>query len=328
MTPLELTKRPVGQTGLAICELGFGGASIEYGTAADGDQRAEEVLEAAWTAGIRHFDTAPHYGLGMSEIRMGRFLARQQRDAFTLSTKVGRLIVGEGDDRRRVFDYTYDGIMRSLDESMRRMGLHRTDILLVHDVALDQTDETGRSHMRDLLDSGWKALDELKSAGTIAAYGLGVNDVETCLAVLTRADLDIILLAGRYTPLDPQADDALIGLCRARKVSLLLGGVFNTGILATGAREGALFQYRPASASMLERTRRIEAICDAYGVPLPAAALQFAKGHPVVSAILVATPEPAQLSDNLANYRFPIPSDFWAALAREGIARRYSVESP
>lgn len=314
----------VGRTDLAICELAFGGASIDTTSEAE----AEAVLADAWAAGIRHFDTAPHYGPGVSEARMGRFLSGKPAGDFTISTKVGRLLVSDATGAlTRKLDYTYDGVMRSVEDSRKRTGLDRFDILLVHDIgpiAYGPNDE--RSHLVDLFDSGWKALEQLRSDGSTDAIGLGVNFVDICLTVMDKVDLDIILLAGRYTLLDPQAESELIGLCQRRSVSLLLGGVFNTGILATGAVPGALFQYRPADEAMLEKTRQIAAVCAEFGVPLPAAALQFAKGHPVVPSLLVATASRAQLASNLANYNFSIPSEFWVRLAERGLARHYSLD--
>ena len=316
--------RQVGTTGLAICELAFGGASIETVSEAE----AETVLDFAWNEGVRHFDTAPHYGPGISEMRMGRFLAGRKRNQFTISTKVGRLLVPDttGALQRRL-DYTHDGIMRSVEESRRRTGLDRFDILLVHDIGTGRygpNDE--RSHLADLFDSGWKALEDLRRTGDVDAIGIGVNAVEICLTAMERVALDIILLAGRYTLLDPEAETELLGLCARCHTSLLLGGVFNTGILATGAVPGALYQYKPAGPDMLEKTRRIEAVCAEFGVPLPAAALQFAKDHPLVPSILVATASAAQMADNLANYAFPIPPELWVRLAEHGLARHYTLD--
>ena len=318
--------RSIGRTALKTCELGFGGASIEFTGDPTGDSRAERVLETAWNAGIRHFDTAPHYGLGISEKRTGRFLAAKPRTDFTVSTKVGRLIIDNGNGPERVVDFSHDGIMRSHEDSLKRLGLDRVDILFVHDIALDGVGPDGRSHMHELLTSGWRALEELRASGTISAFGLGVNEVEVCLELMQRVSLDVILLAGRYTLLDPQADDALIGRCTDTGTSLVLGGVFNTGILATGAVPGALYQYRPANETMLAKTRRIEAVCREFDVPLPAAALQFAKNHPVVTTILVAAQEPGQLLANVDNYRFPIPPEFWRRLSDLGLAHHYCVD--
>lgn len=316
--------RQVGKTDLEICELAFGGASIETVSEAG----AQAVLEAAWTGGIRHYDTAPHYGPGISEVRMGRFLAGKPRGEFTLSTKVGRLLVPDATGAlQRQLDYSYDGIMRSVEESRRRMGLDRFDILLVHDIGPESYGVHGeRSHFADLMDSGWKAMEQLRGEGACAAIGIGVNGVDICLRVMEQVALDIILLAGRYTLLDPQAEPELLPLCAERSTSILLGGVFNTGILATGAVPGALFQYRPADEAMLEKTRQLQAVCVEYGVPLPAAALQFAKDHPTIPSLLVATASPDQLAANFANYQYPIPSEFWARLAECGLARHYSLD--
>lgn len=317
--------REVGATGLDICELAFGGASIEIAT----DDEAQAVLRDAWDAGIRHFDTAPHYGPGVSEVRMGRFLSARSASDFTISTKVGRLLVPDATGKlQRHLNYTYDGIMQSVEESRARTGLDRFDILLVHDIGPDTYGANHeRSHLADLMQSGWKAMEQLRSDGTCDAIGIGVNGVEICLRVMKEVDLDIILLAGRYSLLDPQAAPELLPLCEKRSTSILLGGVFNTGILATGAVPGALFQYRPADEAMLAKTRLIEAVCAEYNVPLPAAALQFAKGHPVIPSVLVATASREQLASNLAKYQYPIPPAFWARLAERGLAYHYSLDT-
>lgn len=316
--------RQIGTTGLKICELAFGGASLE----AVSEAEAEAVLDFAWESGVRHFDTAPHYGLGISERRLGRFLRSRPRDHFTISTKVGRLLVADATGAlHRQFDYTYDGIMRSVEESRRRTGLDRFDVLLVHDIDTGRFgDNDERSHLADLFDSGWKALDDLRRAGEVAALGIGVNGVEICLEVMERIDLDLILLAGRYTLLDQQAETELLGMCAPRKTSLLVGGVFNTGILATGAIPAARYQYRPASPSMMEKTCHIETICAEFGVPLPAAALQFAKDHPLVPSIVLAAESRAQMAQNLNNYAFSIPPELWVRLAEHGLARHYTLD--
>jgi len=311
-----LQTRPLSTTGIQLCEIGFGGASVEYTGDADGDRKAQEVLTHAWERGIRYYDTAPHYGLGVSERRVGAFLQDLPREDYILSTKVGRLIVGDGDHKTRLLNYSYDGIMRSLQDSLKRLGLDRVDILLVHDLTIGATDATGRAHADVFFKSGARAVRELKSSGVVSAIGLGTNHVEDCLAIIAEVDLDAILLAGRYTLIDRQAENGLLEHCGRKRISLIQAGVFNTGILATGAVPGAKFQYRAANEDELNRTREIEAICARHDVRLPAAALQFAKDHRLVTSTLLGVATPNRLDAALADYSATIPPTFWDDLAK------------
>ncbi|TIT24698.1 MAG: aldo/keto reductase, partial [Mesorhizobium sp.] len=258
------------------------------------------------------FDTAPFYGFGLSERRTGDFLRQKPRSSYVLSTKVGRLFrpvpADQVPDHSYVdplpfaldYDYSYDGIMRSVEFSYARLGLNRIDILFVHDIGtythgVEQT----KLHFRQFMDGGLKALEELKSSGTISAYGLGVNEVRICLDVLSRAPLDCILLASRYSLLDRSAEAELLPLCRRRQTSLIIGGVFNSGILATGPVHGAHFDYQPASKDILDRVGAMERIAADGGYPLAAAAFQFPLHEPVVASVLTGTAKPANLTRNL-----------------------------
>jgi D-threo-aldose 1-dehydrogenase len=320
-----MNKRRIGQTRLETTEVGFGGASLGGLYRSCPRETAMETLQGAWDAGIRYFDTAPFYGFGLSERRFGDFLRDKPRDDYVLSTKVGRLLrpVPEADvpDHSYVdplpfavdYDYSYDGIMRSVDFSYARLGLNRIDILFVHDIGVyTHGVEKTKLHFRQLMDSGLNALDELKSSGVIAAYGLGVNEVQICLDVMRQAPLDCILLAGRYSLLDRSAEPELLALCETQKTSLVIGGAFNSGILATGPVAGANFDYGPASPDILARVAGMQRVAEARGVPLAAAALAFPLRNPVVATMLLGTASPATLKRNLDLLSAKIPEAAFA----------------
>lgn len=326
--------RAIGRTSLRTTEISFGGAAIGGLYRAVDRPAAEAAFEAAWAAGIRYYDTAPFYGFGLSERRFGDFLRAQPRDSYVLSTKVGRLLrpvpESEVPDHSYVeplpftvdYDYGYDGIMRSVEFSHARLGLNRIDILYVHDIgAYTHGEEANRRHFRDLMDGGMKALEQLKREGTIGAYGLGVNEVQVCLDVMRRAPIDAILLAGRYTLLDRAAASELLPLCAAEGTSLVLGGVFNSGILATGPVPGAHFDYGPAPAEVLDRVRALEAVAARFGVPLAAAALRFALRAPATASVLIGTARRSSLERNLALLDQAIPEEAWVAFDAEAMNR-------
>jgi len=313
--------RRIGRTKLEVTEYSFGGASLGNLYQAVSSDGAYAALDAAWNAGMRYFDTAPHYGFGLSERRFGDYLRTKPRDSYVLSTKVGRLLRPVPEDRvpdlgfvdplpfRLEYDYSYDGIMRSVDFSYARLGLNRIDILYVHDIGVyTHGVELTKVHLRQLLDGGLKALEALKSGGAIAAYGLGVNEVEICLNVMRRAPLDCILLAGRYSLLDRSAEADLIPLCREAGTSLVVGGVFNSGILATGAKPGAHFDYGPAPQAILDKVRAMEAIAAEGGYPLAAAALQFPLSEPAVATVLIGTAKAASLTRNMDLLKVHVPA--------------------
>ncbi|BCH35424.1 L-fucose dehydrogenase [Mesorhizobium sp. L-8-10] len=312
--------RRVGDTALEVTEIGFGGTAIGGLYRACPREAAMETLERAWDAGLRYFDTAPFYGFGLSERRTGDFLRDKPHGSYVLSTKVGRLLRpvpdGQVPDHGYVdplpfavdYDYSYDGIMRSFEFSHARLGLNHIDILYVHDIGTyTHGAEAARVHLRHFMDTGLRALEELKSSGAILAYGLGVNEVRICLDVLSRAPLDCILLAGRYSLLDRSAEAELLPLCRSRNTSLVIGGVFNSGILATGPVPGANFDYGPASGDILSRVGAMEEIARTGGYPLAAAALQFPLHEPAVATVLIGTAKPASLSRNIDLFSAEIP---------------------
>ena len=319
-----MDKRRIGTTALDVTEISFGGAAIGGLYRACPRDVAMETLQTAWDAGLRYFDTAPFYGFGLSERRFGDFLRYKPRDSYVLSTKVGRLFRPVPEDQvpdhsyvdplpfALDYDYSYDGIMRSVEFSYARLGLNRIDILFVHDIGTyTHGVEKTKLHFRQLMDCGLKALDELKTSGTISAYGLGVNEVQICLDVLNRAPLDCILLASRYSLLDRSAEAELLPLCRERQTSLIIGGVFNSGILATGPVQGAHFDYQPASKDILDRVGAMEKIAAEGGYPLAAAAFQVPLHEPVVASVLTGTAKPANLTRNLELLETPVlPAEF------------------
>jgi D-threo-aldose 1-dehydrogenase len=329
-----MNRRKIGNTSLDVTEISLGGAAIGGLYRAVSRENAEATITAAWDAGIRYFDTAPFYGFGLSERRMGDVLRDKPRDSYILSTKVGRLLRPVPEDQvpdysyveplpfTVDYDYSYDGIMRSFEFSLARLGLNRIDILFVHDIGVyTHGDEANRKHFRDLMDSGLKALNQLKSEGSISAFGLGVNEVQICLDVMSRASIDCILLAGRYTLLDRGASRELLPLCAKTRTSLIIGGVFNSGILATGPVPGAHFDYGPASQDVLDRVGRMEAVANGYGIPLAAAAMQYPLLDPNVATVLIGTAKPSSLARNLASLATQVPQEAWAAFDASAINR-------
>ncbi|RWP76612.1 aldo/keto reductase [Mesorhizobium sp.] len=320
-----MKKRRVGSTALEITEVSFGGAAVGGLYRACPREAAMQTLQVGWDTGLRYFDTAPFYGFGLSERRFGDFLRDKPRDSYVLSTKVGRLFRPVPEDQvpdhsyvdplpfALDYDYSYDGIMRSVEFSYARLGLNRIDILFVHDIGVyTHGVEKTKLHFSQLMDGGLKALEELKSSKVISAYGLGVNEVQICLDVLRQAPLDCILLASRYSLLDRTAEAELLPLCRQRQTSLIIGGVFNSGILATGPVPGAHFDYLPATQNILDRVGAMEKIAAEGGYPLAAAAFQFPLHEPVVASVLTGTAKPANLARNLQLLDIQVPETEFA----------------
>ncbi|KQV84071.1 aldo/keto reductase [Rhizobium sp. Root1220] len=311
--------RRLGKTDLSVTEVSFGAAALGGLYRACPREQAMETLGAAWDAGIRYFDVAPWYGLGLAERRVGDFLRDKPDTEWVLSTKVGRLLrpvpTGTVPDYSYVeplsfdadYDYSYDGIMRSVEFSYARLGLNRIDIIYVHDIG-GYTHGAAKNavYLRQFLDGGIKALEELKSAGAIKAFGLGVNEVPVCLDVMRNGTIDCILMAGRYTLLDRSAVAELLPLCRRKGTSLVVGGVFNSGILATGAVPGSNFDYLPATDDVLAKVAGMEAIASNYGVPLAAPALQFPLRDPLVSSVLIGTAKASSLQRNMQLFEPPL----------------------
>jgi D-threo-aldose 1-dehydrogenase len=326
----------LGNGGLDFTELGTGGGPLGNLYRAITEAEAEATLVAAWDGGCRYYDTAPLYGLGLAETRLGHFLRGRTRDDYVVSTKVGRLLevcpperrtgIGkffETPSRREVYDYSYDGIMRSLEDSLERLGLDRVDILLAHDLDIYTHGSRAEADRRvdQFIGSGYDALLALRDEGVITAFGAGINEWQYGQALAERGDFDLFLLAGRYTLLEQEALDSFLPLCRARGIGILLGGPYNSGILATGPKPGAFYNYDPAPEQILDRVRRIEAVCEAHGVPLIAAALQFPLHHPSVVSVVPGGQSAGQVRANLEVLATPIPPALWADLKRSGLLR-------
>jgi D-threo-aldose 1-dehydrogenase len=299
----------------------FGGAPIGGLFAAVADDAARATLEAAWAAGIRAFDTAPHYGVGLSERRIGQFLAGRPRGEYVLSTKVGRLLVPAAGDvdgadgfygtphLARVRDYSRDGVLAGLEASLGRLGVDRVDIALIHDPD---------DHGPEALDGAYPALAALRSEGVIRAVGVGMNQAGMLEWFLPRADLDCVLVAGRYTLLDTRAAATLLPECQRRGVAVLAGGVFNSGVLADPA-PGATYDYRPAPPGVIERARRIAAVCRRHGVPVGAAALHFTLRHPAVTAAVVGARSPAEINEDAGYLACDVPGALFDELTADGL---------
>ena len=313
--------------------LGLGAAPLGNLYARVSDDDAVAVVRAAYAAGIRYFDTAPHYGNGLSERRIGWALRDVPRGDYVLSSKVGRLLIPDDNAPRdqnsyigvlpfrQRYDYTADGARRSIDDSLQRLGIPRLDIVYIHDIDRATHGDAQPERFREAMEGAMPALADLKREGSIAGYGLGVNDWRVCVDALAHADLDFILLAGRYTLLDQTALPELLPECERRGVRIVLGGPYNSGILATGAHPACgsapYFNYAPASANIIAKVARIEEVCTAYSVPLRAAALQFPRAHPAVATVLVGARSVAEFEENIALANVKIPAELWRALRSE-----------
>ena len=321
-------KRQVGRTGLRVTTLGLGTATMGGSRISVSQAEGEAMVRAAWDAGVRYVDTAPFYGVGAAEHRVGDAMRDRPRDEWVLSTKVGRLLRpqrgagGPTDGRMRpmpfdvVYDYTRDGILRSVEDSYQRLGLAKIDILFVHDIGVYQHGEEGnRPHMQALRDSGYRALEELKRSGEVSAIGIGVNEKAVLIEALGFGDWDVFLLAGRYTLLEQAPLDDLLPMCVQRGTSIVVGGPLNSGILA--GRD--TWNYATAPAEIVERVKRIEAVCDAHKVSLPAAALQFPLAHPAVCAVIPGPRTAAEFKANLPLFSAKIPPALWSDLKTAGL---------
>ena len=321
MTGTPLAVRRLGRSAVEVTELSFGGAALGNLFTPVDDEAAAAAVDAAWNGGIRTFDTAPHYGLGLSERRLGGALAGRPRAEYVLSTKVGRLLepVAEphGTDTegfavpahsRRVFDFSADGVRRSLEASLVRLGLDRIDIALIHD-----PDDHGEQALRE----AYPALERLRSEGCVRAIGVGMNQAAMLTRFVTDTDIDVVLVAGRYTLLDQSAADALLPSALDRGVSVIAGGVFNSGLLAAPG-VGATYDYQAAPDRLIARAQQLATICARFGVPLRAAAARFPLRHPAVASVLVGARSAAEITDAIQLRQADIPAALWTALASVG----------
>jgi D-threo-aldose 1-dehydrogenase len=331
-----LAKRKLGRTGVELTTFGFGGAPLGDLFTKVSEADSETTLASAWDAGIRYYDTAPWYGRGQSEHRLGRFLYRQPRREFVLSTKVGRVLKAPrnpdafdtgfwsgGLHFDHVFDYSYDAVMRAFEDSLQRLGMNRVDLLVIHDLDFwhHQSEPAVAAYLGQLYTGGWRALEELRTAGVIKGIGAGINELKMMPRFLDMFDLDFFLLALPYTLLDQEVLDAELPYCERRNVGIVIGAVFSSGITATGAVPGAKYKYADATPEILDKVRRIEAVCKRHGVPLPAAALQFPFGHPCVASVIPGGFTAEHVRANLAHMRHAIPADLWAELKAEKLIR-------
>jgi D-threo-aldose 1-dehydrogenase len=326
----------LGNGGVLFTELGFGAAPIGNLYRAISDDDAAAVLNRAWEGGVRYFDTAPLYGLGLSETRLNPFLRGKPRESFVISTKIGRRLRACSPDsrdgfgkwfevpaRNEVFDYSYDGVLRSLEFSLERLGLDRVDILYAHDldVFTHKSQAALDARLAEFMAGGYRALLELREQGVIRAFGAGVNEWQPCQWLLERGDFDLFLLAGRYTLLAQEALAGFLPLAEARGVGVVIGGPYNSGILATGPRPGAFYNYDPAPEAVMQRVAALQAVCKAHGVRLVDAAFQFPLLHPAVVSIIPGGQGVLEMDGNIAAARADIPAALWADLKAKGLLR-------
>ena len=330
----NIPTRQVGKTTAYVTQFGLGCAPLGELFEAISEEQAQQTLQAAWDAGVRYFDTAPFYGYGKSEHRVGHFLRQQPRQAFLISTKVGRVFRAShnpatfdkgawigGLPFEFMVDYSYDGIMRSFEDSLQRLSLPSVDLLVIHDLDFYfyQTEARVSAYLTQLFTSGWRALDELRRHGLIKGVGAGINELGMIPRFLDLVDLDFFLVAFGYNLLTQAMLAEEFPRCAERGISVIIGAVFASGILATGATPGARYFYAPASAEILAKTEQIEAICKRHQTPLPAAALQLLLAHPIVSAIIPGALSPEHVQANASLLEHPIPPDLWADLKTEGL---------
>jgi D-threo-aldose 1-dehydrogenase len=322
-----LQKARIGRTNLSVTRMGMGGAALGGLYHKVADQAATATVRAALALGLNHFDTAPLYGHGLSERRMGQVLAERPRDSFVVSTKVGRVLVAASGKVESfwfknpapfepVFDFSYDGVMRSVEASLGRLGLDRVDVLYIHDPD---------DHYDEAIRGAYVALHKLRSEGAVGAIGAGMNQAEMEACFAREGDFDCFLLAGRYTLIDHSGLAELLPLCQRKQISIIVGGPFNSGILAGGTLSGSKFDYDTAPAEIVERVRNVERVCAHHGVPLKAAALQFPLAHPAVASVIPGARSVAEVEENFRLMSVAIPADFWQELRTE---RLLPLEAP
>ena len=327
--------RSLGKTDIKITELGFGGAPLGNLYKEVSDEIANELVLEALDAGINYFDTSPYYGFGLSERRLGDALRTAADKNIVVSSKVGRLLEPDNsvtDSKVRygfaspmpfkpVYDYSYDGVMRSFEASLQRLRLNQIDILYIHDLGQLIHGDGHDAMFKIAMEGGYKALDELRSEGTISAIGLGVNEWQVCEQVMEYGRFDCFLLAGRYTLLEQFALESFFPKCENYGATIILGGVYNSGVLATGTKTNTTlnYNYEPASDEIIQRVQKIEAVCDEFDIALSAAALQFPLAHPLTTSVIPGLGDKKRISQTMALYETKIPCSFWAALLNEGL---------
>ena len=331
---MKLSKKvKFGRVDLEVTPFAFGTAPIGNIFQEIDETTSDGMIQKAWDSGVRYFDTAPMYGHGLAELRTGHSLRWKNRDEFILSSKVGRLLKPARKETidyspwtnagrfTMHFDYSYDGTMRSFEDSLQRLNLEHIDICFIHDIDRFTRGDEQPEVFNQAMNGSWKALSQLRDEGVVKAIGVGVNEWEVCQAALEKRDFDCFLLAGRYTLLEQDSLNTFLPMCEERGAAVVVGGGFNSGILATGATEGAKYNYAPAPVKIMNRVRDIEAVCKDFNVPLPAAALQFVVAHPAIPCFAAGTRTVDQLQKNLEWFNHPIPAEFWSALKSNGLLR-------
>jgi D-threo-aldose 1-dehydrogenase len=326
--------RPLGRTTVRVTRLGFGSAPLGNLFRPLDETTARETVQAAWAAGVRYFDTAPLYGHGLSERRLGSVLRSEPRDSFVVSTKVGRRLVPTGSEPTRdgayvqvppvtpVFDYSAEATREILAGSLERLGAGRLDVVLLHDIGAVTHGADDARRYREAMDGAYRVLHDLRARGTIRAIGVGANEWQILERCARDGDFDCFLLAGRYTLLEQTALDTFLPLCARRGISVIVGGPYNSGILASGAVSGATYNYAPAPSPVLDRVRALETVAAAHGVTLAAAALQFPFHHSAVAAVIPGPRAASEVQQNLALLQHRIPAELWRSLKAEGLVRR------
>jgi D-threo-aldose 1-dehydrogenase len=329
----DMQQRKFGRTNLVVTELGLGGSPLGNRASPISEAQSESIIDSAWNQGIRYFDTAPLYGHGLAEARLGLGLRWKPRAEFVVSSKVGRIL--QSAPRETIdygpwagglpfacrYDYSCDGARRALEDSLQRLGIEQIEIALIHDIDVFTFGDRQPEMFREAMAGAYRALVALRDEKTVKAIGIGVNEWQPCYQALLMGDFDCFLLAGRYTLLEQAPLDAFLPLCEQRGAAVIIGGGFNSGILATGSIANARYNYGPASPEILAKVRQIEAICAQYAVPLPAAAHQFILAHPAVASHIPGARTPEQIQQNVAWATHPIPSDLWRDLQRADLLR-------
>ena len=332
-----IPQRNLGRTGLRVSTIGFGAAPLGYLYARLDDETAIATAVAAGQAGVTLFDTSPHYGNGLAEHRVGTALRRLGRDGIVLSTKVGRVMdprtppapptpgvispgFAGGLPHAARFDYSFDGTLRAFEQSLLRLGTDRIDLLLIHDIDVwTHGAEAIEGRIREAMEGAYRALERLRGEGVLKGIGIGVNESDIAARLAEAGDFDTMLLAGRYSLLEQPALEQFMPIAERRGMGIMLGGVFNSGILATGAVPGARYNYAEAPPEIMDRVRRIEAVCAAHATPLARAALQFPLGHASVSSVVLGAVTPDEICQNVAAIAEPVPAALWADLKAEGL---------
>jgi D-threo-aldose 1-dehydrogenase len=326
----------LGKTAVHMPDFGLGGAAFGNIYSAISDVEARQIVDTAWAHGVRYYDTAPFYGYGLSERRLGDALRQRSRANYVLSTKVGCILLPDSAPKAQdlfpgslpfkvKYDYSYDGVMRSFEDSLQRIGTDYIDILFVHDLGRMVHGEQHETFFRDFLTGGYRALTELRSAKCVRAIGFGVNEWEVCLEALAEIDLDCVMLAGRYTLLEQGAVQEFFPVCQRRDVSIIAAGPYNSGILATGTAESGYYNYKIADSLIMERVKEIEAVCHEFHVALPQAAIQFPGMHEQVSTVVAGAHSREQFLMTHQYLQQPVPLALWSALKQRGLLHENAI---